>query len=166
MSIRREMDKTYWDSMAGSYEKEILSVLHSDKRGLIRKYLKKFASPQASVADIGCGIGHFLPLLSESFGKVYANDISRALLKRAQHDHGPRGNIQFLPGDVGLVFRKIPRVDCVVSVNALIASSMAVRERIFKAISDRLKPGGHLVHLRDRNAVDRLVPAPCRSLAL
>ncbi len=141
----RKMDKSYWDSMAGAYEKEILSVLHSDERGLIRARLRAIASDKASVADIGCGIGHFLPLLSENFGKVYANDISSELLRRAREDHGHRTNIQFLPGDIRIVFKKIPRVDCVVSVNSLISSSMSIREMMFKAIAARLKPKGHLI---------------------
>jgi hypothetical protein len=50
-----------------------------------------------------------------------------------------------LPGDINVVFKKIPRVDCVLSVNALIASSMAIREKLFKAVTARLKPEGHLV---------------------
>ena len=143
--IRREMDKGYWDSMAGVYEEEILSVLHSDERGLIRARLNKIASKNSTVADIGCGIGHFLPLLAGRFGKVYANDISGELLERARQAHSGKANIIFVPGDISAVFKKIPRVDCVLSVNALIASSMSVRERIFKAIASRLKPGGHLV---------------------
>ena len=143
--IRREMDRNYWDSMAGAYEDEILSVLHNDQRGLIKERLSRIASKKASVADVGCGIGHFLPLLSENFGKVYANDLSLELLKRARQAHGRRANITFLPGDISVVFKKIPRVDCVVSVNALIASSMEIRERMFKVIAARLKPKGHLI---------------------
>jgi SAM-dependent methyltransferase len=141
----REMNKKYWDGMAGAYEDEILSVLHSDTCGLIKARLKKISSKKASVADVGCGIGHFLPLLSESFGKVYANDLSAELLGRAEETCGHLKNITFLAGDISSVFKKIPRVDCVVSVNALISSSMAIREKIFQAISDRLKPQGYLV---------------------
>ena len=142
---RREMNKSYWDSMARVYEEEIHSVLHHDERGLIRSCLHKISSKEASVADIGCGIGHFLPLLSDIFSKVYANDLSMELLERARKSHGHRTNISFWGGDISLVFRKIPRVDCVLSVNALISSSMAVREKMFKAIAARLKPGGYLV---------------------
>lgn len=145
MAVSREMNKEYWDGMAGAYEDQILSVLHNDKRALIKAEIDKISSKKASVADVGCGIGHFLPLLSESFGQVYANDISKALLERARHDHGHRPNISFLPGDISAVFKKIPRVDCAVSVNALIASSMSIRDKIFKAIADRLKPRGHLI---------------------
>lgn len=145
MAKNREMDKRYWDRMAATYEKEIHSVLHSDRRGLIRKRLRRIARAGRSVADVGCGIGHFLPVLSEDFSKVYANDISGVLLRRAKKDYDHLGNIDFLKGDIRSAFRKIPRVDCVLSVNALIASSMSVRHRMLEAMACILKPGGTLV---------------------
>ncbi len=141
----RTMNTKYWDGMAKTYEDEVLSVLHSDRQGLIKQRLHILASKKKSVADVGCGIGHFLPLLSGLYDKVYANDISKELLKRAVSVHGHRGNIDFLAGDIAAVFKKIPKVDCIVSVNSLISSCMAVRDRMMSAISKRLKPGGHLI---------------------
>ena len=141
----REMDTKYWDGMARGYEKEIFSVLHIDERGLIRETLRRIASKKDTVADIGCGIGHFLPLLSELFGRVYANDISRGLLERAKDDHGKLSNISFLHGDIRTVFKKFPKVDCAVSVNSLISSSVAIRHRMLSAIAAILKSRGHFV---------------------
>ena len=143
--VRREMSKGYWDGMCGVYEDEIHSVLHNDHKGLIRRRISKIASKEAVVADVGCGIGHFLPLLSSCFGKVYANDISTKLLNRARAFCGDRTNIHFLDGDIRKAFRKLPRVDCVVSVNSLIASSFAIRQMMLGAMVSILKPGGHLV---------------------
>jgi SAM-dependent methyltransferase len=131
--------------MAGSYEDEIFSVFHSDADGLIVKRLKKIAKTAGTVADVGCGIGHFLPLVSDLFDRVYANDISGDLLARAERNYSGRGNIIFLPGDICSAFREIPRVHCVLSVNSLISSSEAVRARMLGAMAHILKPGGMLV---------------------
>jgi SAM-dependent methyltransferase len=144
--IQREMDRSYWDGMAKGYEDEIFSVLHNDRQGLIRDHIRRISSPQNKlVADVGCGIGHCLALLADHFKHVYAIDISRKLLKRARQSHGHRANIDFHGGDIVSVFRKLPAVDCVVSVNSLISSSGPVRERMLKAIARCLKPQGHLV---------------------
>ncbi|MBF0123050.1 MAG: class I SAM-dependent methyltransferase [Candidatus Omnitrophica bacterium] len=143
--IRREMDKRYWDGMACAYEEEIHSVLHCDRQGVIEKRLRKIASVSRTVADIGCGIGHFLPILSKYFKRVYANDISEDLLARAQADHEKLPNITFLAGDIRSAFKKIPRVDCVVSVNSLISSSMSIRHKMLEAMAKILKPDGSLV---------------------
>lgn len=143
--ICREMDKRYWDGMARGYEEEIHSVLHSDHRRVIEKRLRRIALGGRTVADIGCGIGHFLPLLSRCFRRVYANDISEALLARAGRDHAALGNVTFLAGDIRRAFKKIPPVDCVVSVNSLIASSAGIRHRMLEAMVRILKPGGTLV---------------------
>jgi SAM-dependent methyltransferase len=143
--FRREMDRRYWDGMAKKYEDEIFSVLHSDAKGLITQHLRRIASKGRSVADVGCGIGHFLPVLSKSFGRVYANDVSRELLERAKNRHKRLMNVSYLHGDIRSAFRRLPKVDCVVSVNSLISSSVGVRQRILLAISKILKPGGRLV---------------------
>ncbi len=142
---RTTMNKGYWDAMAHCYEDEIMSVFHADAKGLIRKRISRIASPKHAVADIGCGIGHFLAFLSGKFGRVYANDISPELLRRAREDHAWRGNITFLGGDISAAFKKIPKVECAVSVNSLISSSAAVRIAMLKAIAACLKPGGHLI---------------------
>ena len=107
--------------------------------------LRRISSRSRSVADIGCGIGHFLPVLSRYFKRVYANDISEALLARARKDHKKLSNITFLAGDICSAFKKIPRVDCVVSVNSLISSSMSIRHKMLEAMAKILKPGGNLV---------------------
>ena len=143
--FRREMDRRYWDGMAKKYEAEIFSVLHSDAKGRIARHLRRIASKARSVADIGCGIGHFLPTLAKHFGRVYANDISQELLDRAKERYGRLSNVTYLHGDIRSAFKKLPKVDCVVSVNSLISSAVGVRRRMLEAIAKILKPDGRLV---------------------
>ena len=143
--FRREMNRRYWDGMAKAYEKEIFSVFHSDRASLIRKCIRRIAAKDHSVVDLGCGIGHFLPTLAKHFGRVYANDISQALLNRAKESHGCLSNITYLQGDIRSAFRELPQVNCVVSVNSLISSSAGVRRRMLEAGTKILKPKGHFV---------------------
>lgn len=144
-AVAREMTRDYWDRMAQGYEDEIQSVLHDDQQGLIRKCLKRLAFPGAAVADIGCGIGHFLPVLSKTFSRVYANDISGKLLARARRTYGHLRNVAFLNGDICQAFKHLPKVDCALCVNSLISSSASIRSRMLQAVSRILKPGGSLV---------------------
>ncbi|WP_315815844.1 hypothetical protein [Paraflavitalea speifideaquila] len=78
------MDKKYWDEMSPKYEEEIFDVLKNDKHGVIKSRIQEFASPKKTVADIGCAVGKWLPLLSSSFEKVYALDHSEKYTAYAQ----------------------------------------------------------------------------------
>ena len=69
------MNRSYWEKIAPSYADEIFDVLHNDKKALIRSVIKKYASKNKTVIDIGCAIGKWLPVLSPAFKKVYAVDI-------------------------------------------------------------------------------------------
>ena len=68
------MKRTYWEKMAPTYGDEIFDVLHNDKKALIRSVIKKHASKNKTVIDIGCAIGKWLPVLSPAFKKVIAVD--------------------------------------------------------------------------------------------
>ena len=71
------MDRTYWEKIAPDYNEEIFDVLKNDRKGVIVSAIKKAASKNKTVIDIGCAIGKWLPILSPLFKKVYAVDISR-----------------------------------------------------------------------------------------
>jgi hypothetical protein len=63
------MKRNYWEKIAFSYNDEIFDVLHNDKKALIRSAIKKYASKNNTVIDIGCAIGNgcrFSPLLLKS----------------------------------------------------------------------------------------------------
>ncbi|HEU5167843.1 MAG TPA: methyltransferase domain-containing protein, partial [Chitinophagaceae bacterium] len=70
------MDRTYWEKIAPDYNEEIFDVLRNDSKGVIIAVIKKLASKNKTVIDIGCAIGKWLPILSPPFKKVYAVDIS------------------------------------------------------------------------------------------
>lgn len=64
------MDVAYWNKVAKQYDSEIFSVLANDKSNLLRARIEEFASGTKTASDMGCGIGKFLEILSESFRHV------------------------------------------------------------------------------------------------
>jgi len=138
------MDKSYWNRMGKNYRDEIFSVAESDKCRIIEKQLRKFSGPNKIAADFGCGIGGFLPLLSENFRKVYAIDFSASCLQKAKLLNGDLDNVSFHCADLTSPKLSIPKVDFILCVNAIITSSISKRIGILKNISAHLAKGGHL----------------------
>ena len=80
------MDEKYWDTIAADYDGEIFSALANDREDVIASKICEFRRSEAVACDFGCGVGKFLPILSESFHHVYAVDISKELLDQARDD--------------------------------------------------------------------------------
>jgi len=138
------MDKSYWNRMGKNYRDEIFSVSESDKCRIIEKQLRKFSGPNKIASDFGCGIGGFLPMLSEHFRKVYAIDFSASCLQKAKLLNGDLDNVSFHCADLTSPKLSIPKVDFILCVNAIITSAISKRIGILKNISTHLVKGGHL----------------------
>uniref|UniRef100_UPI0018F094CC hypothetical protein n=1 Tax=Vibrio cholerae TaxID=666 RepID=UPI0018F094CC len=59
------MKRSYWEDIAPKYEEEIFDVRKHDKKKKIEKALKKYSANAKSIIDIGCGVGKWLPFLSQ-----------------------------------------------------------------------------------------------------
>jgi len=94
------MKRAYWEKIAPSYNDEIFDVLHNDTKALIRSVIERYASKKKTVADIGCAIGKWLPVLSPAFKKVVAVDISAKNLEIAQQLYPQYKNVEYLRADM------------------------------------------------------------------
>jgi 2-polyprenyl-3-methyl-5-hydroxy-6-metoxy-1,4-benzoquinol methylase len=81
---REHQGPEYWDTLARSWEDEIFNTLANDRHGVIRGELTRVADRSASVADFGCGVGVYLPLLSGLFGEVHGFEQSGACVERCR----------------------------------------------------------------------------------
>jgi ubiquinone/menaquinone biosynthesis C-methylase UbiE len=78
------MDTKYWNSLAKNFEDHVLEISAQDKHGVLKNEIAKAAKGAITAADLGCGTGSLLPLLSPKFKTVYAVDYAAELLEKAE----------------------------------------------------------------------------------
>lgn len=139
------MEKKYWDNISSNYEVEIFDVLKNDKRAIIGTYISDIAASCKVIADVGCAVGKWLPLLADQFSKVYAIDFSTACLKYAKAKYGELSNIEFLNIDFTKPYKASLKFEAVLCVNAVIIDSYSKRETFFRSLFNSLQDEGHLI---------------------
>lgn len=139
------MNRKYWEKIAPDYAEEIFDVLANDKKGIIRNTIKRFASKQKAVIDIGCAIGKWLPLLSPAFKKVYAIDISAENLAIAQKLYPEYNNVEYGRVDMFNPKAKITACDFAICINAILTDSLKNRNAFFTNLKRSVKKNGHII---------------------
>jgi len=126
------MDRNYWEKIAPDYNKEIFDVLKNDKKSIIRTAIIKRASPAKTVADIGCAVGKWLPVLAPAFKQVLALDISIENLAIAQRTYPQYTNVDYIRADMSAAKIKLQKCDLAVCINAILTDSVKKRDNFFK----------------------------------
>ena len=139
------MNRAYWNAIADTYEADIFSVLKHDRGGQIAGKIRQYGSRRQTAIDVGCGIGHFLPLLSGLFRKIHAVDLSAKCIAKARSSYTRLTNVTFQIADLAARGIRLPRTDFALCVNSVITPSLACRNRILDVTCKHLRPGGHLV---------------------
>ena len=139
------MDRAYWDRMAARYEDEIFSVLANDRADLIAGKVRRYGKKSQTATDVGCGIGHFLPLLARRFRHVLAVDLSSRCIAKAQAAHPHLANVAYRTVDLAAPGVRLSPADFALCVNVAIAPSLAHRNRLLDATCRHVRRGGHLV---------------------
>lgn len=139
------MKRAYWEKMAPSYQEEIFDVLKEDKKALIRKAIKKYARPEQTIIDIGCAVGKWFPVLSPSFKKVIALDISAENLRIAKETYPQFTNIEYLRGDMSNPRIRLPKCEMGICINAILTPHPKDRVIFFKNLSACIQEKGLLI---------------------
>jgi 2-polyprenyl-3-methyl-5-hydroxy-6-metoxy-1,4-benzoquinol methylase len=139
------MDETYWDTMSADYDGQIFSCLDQDRDSVIVSAINRFADEALTACDFGCGVGKFLPVLSQNFARVYAVDISDKLLQQARLDCRALENVTYLKKDLSKSCLNHKKIDFAFSVNVAIMPCSRMRIGIFNTICTSLRKGGRLL---------------------
>lgn len=143
------MNVDYWQRVGDRYETEIFASSLADTRGVIRRRLDQLADPRACAADFGCGVGHYLPLLSRRFRVVHGIDFAEALLDQARERTRGLDNVAIHRANLASGRAKLPvsKLKVAVCANVLISEDGGQRRGILRTIHRHLSPGGQLLLL-------------------
>ncbi|MBU1356216.1 MAG: class I SAM-dependent methyltransferase [Candidatus Edwardsbacteria bacterium] len=139
------MDRKFWDDIFENYNSEIFDVFKSDKNGIIKLWINDVASSRKTVADFGCGIGKWLPLLSRQFGEVFAIDFSSSNLKYNKGKYKTFKNINYQNIDMTQRIESSYNFDVILCVNAILNAAHSKRKNFFTNIFTNLNTKGHLI---------------------
>jgi SAM-dependent methyltransferase len=143
------VDVKYWERIGDRYEEEIFASSLADTDGVIRRRLDELANPRAVAADFGCGVGHYLPLLSRRFRSVHGIDFAEPLLDQARERTRTLDNVTIHRANLASGRAKLPisNVKVAVCANVLISKEAGLRRGILRTISRHLTSGARLLLL-------------------
>jgi len=143
------VDAKYWQRIGTRYEDEIFASSLADRRGIIRRRLDELAKPRAVAADFGCGVGHYLPLLSKRFRVVHGIDFAERLLEQARERTSTLENVEIHRANLANGHATLPFVTAKVGIcaNVLISEDPANRRGILRTIRRHVARGGRLLLL-------------------
>lgn len=137
-----------WDKTAKNYFSEVVSPFAEGVDNPIFWYLdNKIVSDKKkmSVIDIGCGIGNFLPTLSEKFAKVVGFDFSPKMVDISKEKVKEAKNVTVLVRDARELSEFYNQFDVAVTVNSILLPDIKDVEKMFKEAYNVLKQGGILL---------------------
>jgi SAM-dependent methyltransferase len=137
------MDAKHWDNLAATFEDDVMSSLHADKNRALFNALKKYIKKKDHVADYGCGVGGFLPVLSSISGKISACDFSPKCIDVAKIKFAGKKNIHLFVHDLTKPLNL--KCDVAVAANVLISHQPEMLKQMLETMSSTVKKGGYLV---------------------
>ncbi|MCX6310864.1 MAG: class I SAM-dependent methyltransferase [Bacteroidetes bacterium] len=137
------MDAKHWDNLAATFESEVMSSLHADKNRALESAIKKYIKKKDHVADFGCGVGGFLPLLSKVAGKISACDFSIKCIDIAKLRFAGMKNIDLFVHDLTKPLKL--KCDVAVAANVLISPEPEKLKQMLKTMAATVKKGGYLI---------------------
>lgn len=135
--------RSHWNTIAPVYRDEIFDVFASDRKGILKKYFRKYRNARHIAFDFGCGIGKAFPYLAPSFKQVVAMDISDRCLLQAKNLNYK--NLSFRQADLSDETLELPQVHFVFCCNVIMLPDPEKNLAMFRNIRRSLKRGGTAV---------------------
>jgi SAM-dependent methyltransferase len=139
------MDVAYWNRIASDYDDLVFNSATAGSTDILQRRFAEIAAPDRVACDFGCGVGHYLPMLSAGFRRVIAIDFAAELLEQARSRYARLGNIEFLQADLARGRRALPRAHVGLCTNVLIHPDPKIRRAILRRVHTQLMRGGALM---------------------
>lgn len=132
----------HWSQAAARYEQEFVDPYRCADRNPVLRFLARFDGSRKTVADLGCGIGPLLPLLSHQFTRVLAVDFADEMLRRAREQSASLPNVEFHQRPLTDLSPLHGQADVAVAVNSLVMPTVGEIEAVLTQVRLLLRPGG------------------------
>ncbi|MDQ8180161.1 class I SAM-dependent methyltransferase [Pelagicoccus sp. SDUM812005] len=141
------MNRELWEDVSADYANKVLSVFENDRLGLVTQRIEAYgkAHPNATAADLGCGVGHFTPTLAKSFASVEACDLSSGGVEATRLSCSDFQNVNYNRLDLSSDPMPFEPVDFALCVNVLIMPSLDERLRAWRCVTNQVASGGTLL---------------------
>lgn len=134
----------HWDRIAPKWTDEVFNTLLCARNHVVAAELKSAARRASSIADFGCGIGTYLPMLSRLFDEVSGFEQSPRCVEIAREKHRARKNVR-----IEVAHRATPemrnRFDAVLCVNVAIHPEKSEWHQVLRSMKAMLKPLGRFL---------------------
>jgi SAM-dependent methyltransferase len=133
-----------WSRHAARYDEVFLDPFREEVENPIVRAIEAVEDPESkTVADLGCGTGPLLPMLSRRFGQVVALDFAPGMIARAkERAGGDARNVIFLKRPMHELEEYVDSFDVVVAVNSLVMPDVRLIDQTLSAIQKTLRPDG------------------------
>ncbi len=140
------MEGKNWDLYAEEYHDCIISPFQKGVVNPIFETIKNIKNKsELVVADLGCGIGDFIPYLAKEFKKVYALDFSEEMLNIAKEKNKNFENVIYEKADMRDMNNLENSFDLVFTINSVLLPNPGDVKKAFYNINKTLKKNGKLI---------------------
>ena len=142
---RCELERKFWEEVAPKWNNEIFDTLAEDRGGVISGTIHGLARHGQIVADFGCGVGRYMPLLSANFQRVFALDWATACLQRARLRARRFPNVEVLRTSPRVLAALSCKCDVTVAVHVATHPRQKARQRMLSQAVSLTRRGGWLL---------------------
>lgn len=154
LAKRTQVSHEFSSAIAQEWD-NISTNLHSPLASMLT--LASLAPRGLTVADLGCGTGIMLPLLSRFADKVYAVDHSEQMLEQARQRCEKLGiyNVEYIKSDLTNLCEAVPQCDSLLL--HFVLHQVASPQNLLKELPPLLKDGGRLLIIDKQKHEDESV---------
>lgn len=139
------MKPSFWEAVAADWDDQVFDTLAEDRGNVISTAIREFTRDARTVADFGCGVGRYLPLLAVNFQKVFALDWATACINRARVTAKRFPNVEVLRATSTVLAALRGKSDFTVAIHVVTHPRQKARERALSQAVSLTKSGGRLL---------------------
>ena len=139
------LTRSSWERLAHAFEGEVCDIVAADCRkvigGAIKGLRRDFS--QATLLDLGCGIGTFIQTHGRRFRSVYGSDFSLNMLRYAKRRCQDVPNVRWMQADLSQIdHATMPTGDVTVCLNVVTSPSKRIRNKMLRSLWKLTNAGG------------------------